>query len=150
MAYNPYFPTGYQPLYVPQYQQPPQVPQVQPMPQAQTAPQVQQGNNGLIWVQGIEAAKSYLVAPNTTIMLMDSEARQFYIKSADASGMPLPLRVFKFEEVLKQPEKEEKAPEPIDMSNYVEKRDYEAFKRHIEGLLQSSAEQNRKEERKTR
>ena len=62
--------------------------------QAQT-----QNNNGLIWVQGETGAKSFLVAPNTTVMLMDSETSVFYLKSADASGMPLPLRTFKYEEV---------------------------------------------------
>lgn len=60
--------------------------------------QVQQPNNGLIWVQGESGAKSYLVAPNSTVMLMDSEGERFYLKSADASGMPLPLRVFEYKE----------------------------------------------------
>lgn len=64
----------------------------QPMPsQAQPA-------NSLIWVQGEAGAKSYLVAPNATVMLMDSEGERFYLKSADASGMPLPLRIFDYKE----------------------------------------------------
>ena len=50
--------------------------------------QAQQQNNGIIWVQGIEAAKSYLVAPNNTVQLWDSENQSIYIKSADASGLP--------------------------------------------------------------
>lgn len=44
--------------------------------------------SSLIWVQGINAAKSYPVAPNTSVPLFDSEANVIYIKSADASGMP--------------------------------------------------------------
>lgn len=52
-----------------------------------------------VWVQGEAGAKSYLVAPNTTVMLMDSESSRFFMKSADQSGMPLPLRVFEFKEV---------------------------------------------------
>lgn len=53
------------------------------------APQQQQQNNSsVIWVQGEAGAKSYLVAPNTTIALFDSEAQTIYLKSADASGMP--------------------------------------------------------------
>ena len=73
MAYN-YFPQTYQqPVYYPQ--------QTQPQPQqAQT--------QSLIWVQGEAGAKSYLVAPNSTVTLWDSEAQTIYIKSADASGMP--------------------------------------------------------------
>ena len=76
MAYfNGGFPATYQPM-VPQYQAP--VMQTQ-----QQAPQ-----NGLIWVQGEQAAKSYLVAPNSTVQLWDSEEKVIYLKSADASGMP--------------------------------------------------------------
>lgn len=70
MAYNNGFPMSYQPMY---YQ-----------PQAQAQPV----NNGIIWVQGEAGAKSYLVAPNTTVQLWDSEDQVIYLKSADASGMP--------------------------------------------------------------
>ncbi len=50
---------------------------------------VQQQQNGTpIWVQGEAGAKSYLVAPNSTVTLWDSEAQTIYLKSADASGMP--------------------------------------------------------------
>lgn len=62
MNYN-YYPTTY-PMYQPQQQ------------------------TGLTWCQGIEAAKAWYVAPNTTVDLWDSEAQTIYIKSADASGMP--------------------------------------------------------------
>ena len=71
MAYYNGFPANYQ-----MYQQPYQATQ-----QAQT-------NGGIIWVQGEAAAKSYLVAPNTTVQLWDSEEKVIYLKSADASGMP--------------------------------------------------------------
>ena len=59
-------------------------------PMAQPAMPQPQSGNGLIWVQGEAGAKSYLVAANSTVMLMDSEADVFYLKSADASGMPMP------------------------------------------------------------
>ncbi len=47
-----------------------------------------QPQNGFLWVQGEQAAKAYLVAPNSTAVLWDSEKQLIYIKSADASGMP--------------------------------------------------------------
>lgn len=50
--------------------------------------QPQQPSSGIIWVQGEAGAKSYLVAPNTTIALWDSENQTIYLKSADAAGMP--------------------------------------------------------------
>ena len=45
-------------------------------------------NNGMIWIQGEAGAKSYMVAPNCTVALWDSESQTVYLKSADASGMP--------------------------------------------------------------
>ena len=91
---NPYYsnpvPDNLQQLRNNNQMQQPMVQQPQPQPQT---------NNGLIWVQGEAGAKSYLVAPNTTIMLMDSEQNRFFLKSADASGMPLPLRTFEFAEI---------------------------------------------------
>lgn len=80
MAYNSYFPAGYQPMYYPQ--------QNQMQNQPQTAVQQPQINNGIIWVQGEAAAKSYPIAPNSSVPLWDSEANVIYIKSADMSGMP--------------------------------------------------------------
>lgn len=48
----------------------------------------QQQNNPIIWIQGIEAAKAYQTAPNSTVVLFDSDENVIYIKSADAYGMP--------------------------------------------------------------
>ena len=77
MAYNNYFPMGYQQYY----------PQQTNMMQQQNS-QAPQQNNSIIWVQGEAGAKSYLVAPNSTVTLWDTESETIYIKSADASGMP--------------------------------------------------------------
>ena len=76
MAYNNYFPAGYQPAQI-----------VYPT-QPNTAPTQQSAQSALTWVQGEAGAKSYLVAPNSTVTLWDSEAQTIYIKSADATGMP--------------------------------------------------------------
>lgn len=75
MAYNPMYPMSY-----PSYQQP------------------QQPTSSLIWVQGEAGAKSYLVGAGQSVLLMDAEGSTFYIKSTDASGMPMPLRVFDYKE----------------------------------------------------
>jgi hypothetical protein len=58
----------------------------------------QSAGNGIIWVQGEEGAKGYLVAPGNSVMLMDSEKSSFYLKSTDQSGMPQPLRIFDYTE----------------------------------------------------
>lgn len=55
-------------------------------------------NQGIVWVQGENGAKSYMTAPNQSVLLMDSEAPVFYIKTTDQAGMPSPLRVFDYKE----------------------------------------------------
>ena len=72
MAYYNGFPATYQPVY--------------PVQGTQYTQQTQ--NNGIIWVSGEAGAKAYMVAPNNTIQLWDSESQTIYLKSADASGMP--------------------------------------------------------------
>lgn len=68
-------------------------------PQAQApAPAPTQQNSGIVWVQGEAGAKSYLVGAGQSVLLMDSESSSFFIKSTDASGMPLPLRIFDYTE----------------------------------------------------
>lgn len=108
--YPPYYNNGAMPDMLAQYRQ--NTPSVQ-----------QQPNNGIVWVQGENAAKSYPVAPNTTIMLLDSESSTFYLKTSDASGMPLPLRVFDYKERTQNPSVlPVDVPQgglAVDMSNYV-------------------------------
>lgn len=122
MAYNSYFPAGYQPYY--QNYQPPMNQQIQPVQQPT------QANNGLIWVQGETGAKSYMVNPNSTVMLMDSESDRFYLKSSDSSGMPLPLRVFEYKEV-NNLAKQDLPQTNMDISNYVTKDEFNLFKEEI-------------------
>lgn len=81
--FNGGFPATYPQMY-PQYQQPFQQAQSYQTPQN---PQPQQ-NSGIIWIQGLQAAKSFLIAPNTTVPLFDTETQSIYLKSADSSGMP--------------------------------------------------------------
>ncbi len=55
--------------------------------------------NGINWVQGEAGAKAVPVAPGQKALLMDSETNVFYVKSCDVSGIPMPLRVFEYNEV---------------------------------------------------
>ena len=128
MAYNNGFPMSYQQLY-PQYNY---MPQQQVVPQQQlTQPVMQQpvNDNGILWVQGEAGAKSWAVAPGKSVMLMDSESNTFYIKSSDASGMPMPLRIFDYQERnLQQPQTQPQVinqmPE-IDTSQFVTREELE-------------------------
>lgn len=97
----PYIPYGYQPGYYGQ-PMPDQLAQLRQnsyqQPMMGQAAQQTQGTPSIIWVQGEEGAKAYMVAAGNSVLLMDSENSAFYIKSTDASGMPLPLRVFNYKE----------------------------------------------------
>lgn len=105
-----YIPNNYNAYNLPQYQQ--------PMPQ-------QQQSNGLIWVQGIEAMKSYPVAPGQSVLLMDSESNCFGIKTVDTSGMPLPLRVFDYKERTGQQTHPAPAPQ-VDTSVFITREEFES------------------------
>lgn len=60
-------------------------------------------SNNIIWVQGIEGAKAQQIKPGVTLLLLDSENDQFYIKACDQYGICLPIKTFKFEEVVAAP-----------------------------------------------
>lgn len=131
---------GYQPPY---YPAPVPNPADMMRQQQQPAPTPQNGN-GLIWVQGMAGAKSYILAPNQTAMLMDSEAAVFYIKSADASGMPLPLRVFDYSERTGDAPGIPAGPE---QGNPVTREEFEDLRAKVDGLM-APKKQTKKEEPK--
>lgn len=88
--FNGGFPATYPQMY-PQYQQPfQQVQNVQPLQtlQQSVAPQQPQNQSNIVWVEGEADARSFQLAPNTTMPLWDRNAQVIYYKSSDASGMP--------------------------------------------------------------
>ena len=117
MAYNNYFPQTYPQMY-PQYNYVPQ--------QVAQQPQQPVNDTGILWVQGEAGAKSWAVAPGKSVMLMDSESNTFYIKSSDASGMPMPLRIFDYAERTSNTSIPEVAHHTdVDMNQYVTKEELE-------------------------
>lgn len=92
-----------------------------------------QQTNGINWVQGETAARAWLLAPNSSVLLMDSEAPRFYFKQTDMYGMPLPLRVFQYSELTKSVQN---GTLPVDKANtpeYVTKAEFDEFKLAISG-----------------
>ena len=126
MAFNNGFPVTYPQMgyqyggYQPTVTQP----NIQQMTNAGTVPPREQApvanDNGILWVQGEAGAKSFPVQPGKSVMLMDSESQTFYIKSADASGMPLPLRAFDYSERVAVTD-----PQPIPNANFVTREELE-------------------------
>ena len=72
----------------------------------------------LIQVTGLEGAKAYPLAPNSTAALFDGERDVFYIKRTDAGGYPS-LQAYQF-----APVQEATAPQP----DYVTRQEFEALK----------------------
>ena len=95
---------------------------------------MQQQSSQIIWVSGEAGAKSYLVAPGNTVMLLDAENSVFYLKSADASGMPLPLRIFDYKErtaTAQQAFGGVVTGESVNLDNFVTRKEFDELKASI-------------------
>lgn len=112
------YPNYQQQMYYPQYNN-------------YAVPQQANTNNGIIWVQGIAGAKSYLVAPNTTVQLWDSESQTIYLKSADASGMPT-IKILDY--TIRDNEQSNNAMPKIIDNQYVTQDELIALKDELEQL----------------
>lgn len=93
-----------------------------------------QQNNGLLWVSGEIGAKSYLVAPGTTVLLMDSEAQRFYLKSTDISGMPS-IRTFEYSEVRPEAQKPHLNVAENLSEQFVTREEYNEMRAQYEAIL---------------
>ena len=120
MAYN-YFPQTYQqPIYYPT--------QTNAFSTQQSVGANQpNAQSALNWVQGEAGAKSYLVAPNSTVVLWDSEQSVIYIKSADATGMPS-IRTLDYTI---------RGNEVKPTANYVTEADFDELKKEIDEIKKS-------------
>lgn len=121
---NPYFPVGYGGYQYPQYP-------AQQMMQNQYGQMQQQQSGSLVWVQGIEGAKSHHVDAGQSVLLMDSESNCFFIKSADSSGMPLPLRIFDYtERTANNQQQQQQQSQTVDMiidtTQFVSRKEFES------------------------
>lgn len=74
--------------------------------------------NNIIWVQGIEGAKAWQLAPNSMAILLDSESEgKMYIKVTDNIGMGS-LRIFNYVEEVQVNTTNNNN---LDLSQYVKK-----------------------------
>jgi hypothetical protein len=158
----PYYAPFYRPYYTPaqqiadnnqfQYQQQSQPMQQQPMQAPQMPPQqptmpytVQnQPTNDFIWVQGEAGAKAYLIAPNATVTLWDSESPTIYIKSADSNGMPS-MRTLDFTERFQNAPKSPQTHECQCDKDFVRVTDFQALEAKFEALKEKFDNMNKSE-----
>lgn len=127
------------------YQTPVPYQQQQPMQQtiSNTPITINQNHASIIWVQGEAGAKAYPVAPGNSVLLMDSESEVFYIKSTDTSGIPMPLRVFNYSEIVQTQQQESRTEPQIDTSQFVTRGELDELRAMIENLKPKTM--NRKE-----
>ena len=67
---------------------------------------------------------------------MDSDSSKFYLKSADASGMPM-LRIFEYSEITQNAPRTASESPSVDLSTFATKAEFEAFRDEINGLLKN-------------
>ena len=141
-GYNPYQFGQVNPLQ-------PQMDRLASMQAQYQQPQQQNVNQGILWVQGEAGAKSYLVAPNTSVLLLDSESEKFYIKTTDQAGMPT-LRTFEYREVTAgAAPAPQKQPEMNMDDKYVTRQEYNELRGKYEelyGLLETATKPTGKDE----
>lgn len=111
--------------YLPQYQQ--------TYPQYQQ-PQYQQTQGGIQWVHGENDARSFVVPSGGSVLLMDADELVFYIKSVDASGMPQPLRKFRYSEIKSTTSGTDiKNTQPLPSPEYVTRQELEERLKQLTG-----------------
>ena len=96
-SYNPYVNPYNAPYGGQQMQQQMYQPQMQ-----QPSQGAQQPSNGFVWVNDINEAANYLVAPNSAVQLWDKNSPCVYLKTADAAGKPT-MQIFDLVERKQQP-----------------------------------------------
>ena len=85
-------------------------------------------------MQGEAGARGYLVAPSNSVLLMDSERNTFYLKAADASGMPS-MRTFDYVERTNTPAHQAPA------ADYVTRAEFDALAERLNALVPFTAKE---------
>lgn len=121
----------YNPSFYPQQPYPyqDQLSQLRSTPMQMPAQTFQQrpDSSGVLWVQGEAGAKSWFVNPGATVLLMDSEAMRFYLKSADMNGVPA-MRTFEYHEVGIQPRTAQEAQNTV---SFVTAEEFNGFRDEV-------------------
>lgn len=110
-----------------QYQ--PQPVMMPPTMQAQAAP----ADSGFIWVQGEAAARGYLVANGSRVLLLDADADTFYIKEVGQDGRPFPLRIYDYKERSSAPKASIAATQAAG-GEYVTRKEFDALAAKLAAL----------------
>ena len=144
MAYTPYYapysrPMGYYNPSIPQQdmQTNQQIPVQQPIQQMpmQTPTQFMQTQptNDMLFVLNENEASAYPVAPNNSVVLWDKNNKTFYIKTANAQGIPS-MQIYDFTERTETHENTLKTHKCTCGDKFVTKEQFEGLKGDFERL----------------
>lgn len=136
-SYNPYVnpyaaPYGGQQMQQQMYQ-----------PQAQQPPQgAQQPSNGFVWVNDINEAANYLVAPNSAVQLWDKNSPCVYLKSADSTGKPT-MQIF---DLVERKTAQNATQEPTEGNDYVLRSEFDELVKKVDALMAKKVKTKVKED----
>lgn len=134
-SYNPYVNPYASPYNAPQaaFNQPMQFSAQTPQ-MAQNASQTPQ--SGFVWVNNIEEASAYMVAPNSAVQLWDKNSPCVYLKTADAAGKPT-MQIFDLVERKQQPTAQTQTATTAD---YVTRAEFAELRKAVDALTAKKAE----------
>lgn len=110
--------------------------------QQNTQPTQQQSpgqNVNWIYVSGVDGAKNQIVQPGQTAWMMDNNDPYFYVKSVDGVGSST-FRIFQFAEA-QEVAPEQTAQPQIDISQYVQRAEFDELKAQLEQLTTAQKKQ---------
>lgn len=104
-----------------------------------TQQQTTSQNVNWIYVSGVDGAKNQIVQPGQTAWMMDNNEPYFYVKSVDGVGSST-FRIFQFAEVQEVVPEQSVQPQ-IDMSQYVQRGEFDALKAQLEQFTNTQKKQ---------
>lgn len=115
----------------------------QQMPQQMPTMQNTAQNSGFVWVDGIEEANNFYVAPNNAVQLWDKNAPCIYKKSADSTGKPT-MQIFDLvERKIETPSKNDFNG---DLSDFVKRDEFMRLEDKVNAMGQKNCKKAVKEE----
>lgn len=91
-------------------------------------PQEPKPESNLIRVTGLDGARAYQMAPNSTVALFDAGEDYMYVKSTDGAGFPT-IRTFRFEPVDQV---------PTVNTDFISRREFEQYKEEVRAYVEQS------------
>ena len=128
--YNPYVNPYAAPYGGQQMQQQMYQPQMQ-----QPSQGAQQPSNGFVWVNDINEAANYLVAPNSAVQLWDKNSPCVYLKTADAAGKPN-MQIF---DLVERKQQTQTAAQSAD-TDFVKRSEFDELRKVVDALTAKRAE----------